>query len=252
MKIPLSKIGPYQRIDIKRSKRPFGEYERICKVIDSKNWHGDLGPCRIAKVLNKKWEDYDTQFVVQVAGCPLNCYYCYVDNLSIDNYFSVEELVDLYLKYKKNVNKLNVFHLMGGCPGKYPKFWKNLRVALDSMNLNDDIILSDVIFVENHFYGVKPWEYLDKINNFFIQGCLKGTTRESFYKNTENDLFDIAIKEMSHYIQFDNLWITLIEYDNKGIKDILEKVNFNKIDWLRVVQYEVTKHKEMILYEEGK
>lgn len=245
MRIPISKIGPLQKVDIEKSGRPHDDYARVCRVINSKNWHGDLAPCRMATLLGKNnWRLFDTHFVVQVAGCPLKCSYCYVDNLKPNKYFTAGALVKLFAQYKEKTPKLNVFHLMGGCPARYPDFWQELRENLDDANLEQTILFSDVIFLEHYFYGVEPWKYLQTINNFFLVGCLKGTTKNNFLVNTGTELYDVALSEMEKYLQFSNFWVTLIEWDPFGVQDILRMVNYNQIDWLTVVEYEPLKYRK--------
>jgi uncharacterized Fe-S cluster-containing radical SAM superfamily protein len=239
--IPLSEIGKIQLIDVERSNRYHDDYARVCRVIRSKNWHGDKSPLRLSKLFGKPWREYDTHFVVQVAGCPLNCKYCYVDNLESDKDFSAGELVTKFLQFRKIQQNLNVIHLCGGDPARYPEFWYSLRHVLDRSGLTDVVILSDVIFLENFYYNKQPWKYLDKIENFALSGCLKGTTPKNFLENSGKDLFDVAFKEFTKYVEFDNFWLSLIEYDVSGLPTIFDLLPLDRIDFLNVVNYEVVK-----------
>lgn len=248
MKIPISRLGKLQKIDVEKSGRLHDDYGRICQVVQSPNWHGDLSPCRMAKFQNiDNFELFDKQFVVQVAGCPLKCPFCYVDNFKMDKFFTADELVTKFAEFRKQEPNLNVFHLCGGCPARYSEFWLNLRKSLDENGFWRVILLSDVIFVENHFYNVKPWETIRKMHpyNFFIVGCLKGTTKQNFIKNTGGfDLFETAVKEMKEYLFYPNFWISLIEWDVSGIPEILKIISHNRIDWLKVIKYEAVKKNE--------
>jgi len=241
--IPLSTIGKIQLIDVERAIRYHDDYARICRVIRSKNWHGDKSPIRLSKLFGKPWREYDIHFVVQVAGCPLGCKYCYVDNLNPDKDFSADELVEKFLHFREMYQNLNVLHLCGGVPARYPEFWERLRNVLDNVGLSDVIILSDVILLENHYYGKEPWEYLDKIENFALAGCLKGTTPKNFFENSGKDLFYEAFRELKEYVEFDNFWLSLIEYDVSGLPRIFDMFSLERIDFLNVVNYEVVKQR---------
>ena len=254
MQIPISKIGPIQKQDIEKSTGIvyYNDIARICTVVKDQKSHddrGDKSPFYMSKLFGKHWKSYNNHFIVQVAGCPLKCWYCYVDNLKTDLYMTPEELVNIFIKFRNNVKKkfnvdLNVFHFMGGDPGLYCEAWLEIRKVLDLSGLNDIILFSDVVFVENYFIKKKPWEYLNKINNFILTGCLKGTNRENFLINTGLDLYEQAIKELKNYINYENFYLTLINYDTRTLENIYKIIDKERVNLLNVINYEVTKKRK--------
>jgi len=198
----------------------------------------------MSRLFEKGWVYYDTHFVVQIAGCPFDCPYCYVDNLKIDTYTSAKEIVNKFFEFSETVPNLNVIHLCGGAPARYSQFWEELRVELDNNGLSRVVILSDTIFVENHLYKVKPWNYLH-LHHFCLVGCLKGVTPLNFFLNASKRLFHEAIAELTHYVNHKNFWLTLINYDVTGLSNIFDLVPYEKIDFLKVVEYEVVKRRKI-------
>jgi len=255
MKISISKIGEVQEEDILKSSGSvlYDGVGRICTIIKSDmafDDRRDTAPQRMAKLFGGSWEDYNEHYIIQVAGCPLKCWYCYIDNLKSDLKWDAKDVVHDFFKhwrqaYKCNLSEINVLHLMGGAPGKYPQFWKELREEMNyykEEGFDKKILFSDVIFVENYFYNVKPWEYLD-LHNFILTGCLKGTNKKNFLENTGFDLFDNSLKELEKYVEYENFYLSLINYDEKDLPRIFSIIPKERIDFLKVVNYEVTKQK---------
>lgn len=256
MKVPIAKIGKIQKIDIERSSGIvfYDDVVRICTVVKDKKAHdnrGDKSPFRMAKIFGGNWQDYNNHFIVQVAGCPLKCPYCYVDNLKADLLMTAKELVSRFIKFKKETEpkfniKLKVLHFMGGAPAIYCEFWKELRNSLDKKGLKDIILFSDVILVENYFFKNKPWKFL-KLHHFILTGCLKGTNKDNFIKNTGYDLFQQSLKELKNYLSAKNFYLTLIGFDAKNLLEIYKIIPKDKIDFLNIINYEVTKEKKYFL-----
>lgn len=253
VKIPVAKIGKIQKLDIEKSSGIvfYDDIVRICTVVKPQNAHddrGDKSPHRMAELFGGDWEDYNNHFIIQAAGCPLKCPYCYVDNTKADLEMTPEELVDRFIQFKKQVEpkfgiKLKVFHFMGGDPAIYCEFWKKLRGMLDKKGLKDVVFFSDAVLVENHFYKLKPWKYLN-LNNFILTGCLKGTNKEDFIKNTGGlDLFEQSLRELKNYLPHKNFYLTLIGFNEKDLDDIYKIIPKERIDFLKIVNYEVTKNR---------
>jgi sulfatase maturation enzyme AslB (radical SAM superfamily) len=251
-KVQISKIGKIQKIDIEKSTgiKYYNDIARVCTIIkddgayDNRN---DRSPYRMAELFGGNWKDYNNHFIIQVAGCPLKCWYCYIDNLKKDIEMSAQEMVDMFIEFRKDIKQkfnvdLNVFHFMGGAPAIYCEFWPILRETLDKNNLKNIILFSDVIFVETYFYNVKPWNYMD-LDNFIVVGCLKGTNKKNFKENTGKDLYSEALSELSNYIKFENFYLTLINYDKNHLDNIYKLIPKSKIDLLKIVDYEVVKRK---------
>lgn len=253
MKVPIAKIGKIQKIDIEKSSGIVfhDDIARICTVVKDKNApddRGDKSPYRMAEIFGGDWQDYNNHFIVQVAGCPLKCPYCYVDNLKADLLMTADELVEKFIEFKKIVEskfniKLKVFHFMGGAPALYCEFWKELRNSLDNHGFNDVLLFSDVILVENYFYKKKPWEFLN-LHHFILTGCLKGTNEDNFIKNTGGfNLFRQSLKELQNYLPAKNFYLTLIGFEEKDLLQIYKIVPEERIDFLNIINYEVTKKK---------
>ncbi len=250
--IPISKIGPGQMIDVKQSsgKKYYTEYYRLCEVIKGRETFDDRhdrSPHRMAKLFGGSWQEYNYHFIVQSAGCPLKCPYCYVDNLKANQYLSAQDLVEDFVQFREAVRKyqqinIRVFHFMGGAPGMHSEYWPQIRDMLDKQGQQDVILFSDVIFIEDRQSGNQPWQYLT-LKRFLLTGCLKGVNTQNFYDNTGYDLFNSALEELTHYVNANNFYLTLIKNDN-DISRIKNMINPTKIDILRVVNYEVTKRRK--------
>jgi len=79
--------------------------------------------------------------------------------------------------------------------------------------------------------------------NFIVEGCLKGTNRENFRRNTGTDLFSRATAEMQKYLAYDNFYLTLIGHDEEDLPTIHNWVDPERIDLLNIVRYEATRAK---------
>lgn len=244
MLIPISKIGPVQKLDIEQSTGTihYDEYGRICTVIKDGTWdnRNDRSPIRMAELFGGQWQDYNDQYVIQVAGCALDCWYCYVDNKKNDVAMTSTRIVSHYHELTQTApNPVKVLHFMGGMPGAYAPFWSDIRSCMYS----DHILFTDVVFVENFVYNIYPWEYMD-IPNLMVTGCLKGTNRDSFEKNTGKDWFYNALHELEKYADLPNFYLTLIEYDETDLPTIYSIVPKEKVDLLKVVPYWVTQQRK--------
>jgi len=206
---------------------------------------GDTSPIRISKLYGNEYYHWNRQFVVQVAGCPFRCPYCYVDNLVGDIEMTPEELVRWYKIFKQKVrnetqDSLHVFHLMGGCPGRYSPLWKEIRDQMDKQGCDNDIFLSDVILAEESMCRTRPW--LDIPHMSVIQACLKGTTYSEFLSNTHFPGFAEAIRELEFYIPKQQAHFALIESSEAGKEWFKKLIGIpNRIDFLTVKEYEVVK-----------
>lgn len=249
IRIPISKIGELQLKDIEASSGMalYDKYARVCTVVKEGRGIGDRSPYRMADMFGGKWQDYNNQYVIQAAGCPLDCRYCYVDNLAENTLWTATSIVSHFLAFRWQVitelhESLNVLHFMGGAPGVYCNAWRELREELDYQRCENVILFSNVIFVENWMHNVLPWTCMN-LPNFIVEGCLKGTNRENFRRNTGTDLFSRATVEMQKYPVHDNFYLTLIGYDEKDLPTIHNWIDPKRIDLLNIVRYEATRAK---------
>lgn len=242
--IQISRIGPVQLLDVEHSGNELhDEFFRTCTVLQGDPPKSDIGddvPYRILSLYGGSIWDWNNHFIVQVAGCPLKCWYCYVDNLKVDKIVSVKDLVSSFVKFRYEVPNLNVFHFMGGCPGRYSYLWKEIREELDRAGLRDCIFLSDIILLENWYWSQKPWENIPERS--IISVCLKGTNFQNFLSNTGVDGFAQAVHELFYYFNKKQIYFSLLNWDEMD-KPFIEALLGYKLNWLVVKEYEVVKRR---------
>lgn len=207
--IKLAKIGPIQTIDVEKSGQEMhNDYARTCTVMQGSPPKSDIGdtvPRTIAKrygtnPLYKNPLYWNRHFIVQVAGCPLQCPYCYLDNLTEGEHIAIETMVDWYITFRARAKDLNVFHLMGGCPGAYAPLWPDIRRELDERGLEDTVLLSDVILLEDLIYDVSPWKFIPERSIIVLS--IKGTSFFNYYANTGTNLFPESMTELQTYLTY--------------------------------------------------
>lgn len=242
-KVPIVKIDHYQELDICNSSgyTYYDDIARVCQVVketSAEDSRGDRSPYRIAKLFGRGWTDYNHHFIIQVAGCPLDCSFCYVDNLYSDMLMSAKQIVNLFRDFKLECTvPLNVLHFMGGIRlSMYSFFWKEFRQELDINGLKDTILMSDTVLIENYIYSLTPWKDAN-LNNFILYGCLKGTSKENFKANSGKDLFDQALVELEHYKSLPNFFLALIGYEERNLDSIYSRFDRSKVDLLKIIPY---------------
>jgi len=253
-KFPVSRIGQNQLVDVEHSGMEIhDDYFRTCTVLQSKaclvsgasipiSDIGDTSPLRMVKRFGETVDHWNKHFVVQVAGCPLRCWYCYVDNLEHDDYFTCQQLVDKFKEFREKVSNLNVFHLMGGCPARYSHMWPLLRNTLNRNGLDDVVLLTNVILVEHCLYDEHPWSNIPE--RTLVDVCIKGTNKNSFLLNTKQDLFEEAMAELRRYVCLDSVYYSMIEPDCTDVKAFQAFLGSENIDMLTVKMYEVVKRRQ--------
>lgn len=241
--IQISRIGKGQLEDVEHSRNELHDkYFRTCTVLQGTPPTSDIGdtiPFHIAKLYGGHWDNWNKHFVVQVAGCSLKCWYCYVDNLKPDRDFIIPELVGKFIEFKEQMPNLNVFHFMGGCPGRYSPLWKDIRRHLDLVGFYDVIFLTDITLNEFDAYGVRPWK--DVPDRSLISVCLKGTNFQNFMHNTGVDGFAQAIYELFQYFGNPQVHFSVIGWDPKD-RPYIEAL-LGEPDWMKVKLYHVVKER---------
>lgn len=188
--------------------------------------------------------DFNSQFVVQLKGCPLKCPYCYVteDGVHGSNCIivSTEQLAQDFRE-----TELPVFHLMGGAPALYVEHWIELLSVLGE----DTVFHSDLLLLENN-YSRKVISELVKYPNSLYAVSIKGATPEEFKKNTgvdfNKDLFwnnfdTIVACELPFYITYTGMTKESIEifesevisrYDEKLLDDsfAIQLIHYKALD----------------------
>ncbi len=244
--IEIARIGEGQLMDVERSGREVHNgYARTCTVFQGSppvSAIGDTTPHVLARLYGGSWRHWNRHFIIQVARCPLNCWYCYVDNLNPDMLLSIEELIDCYQSFKNAVPNLNVFHLMGGCPGRYAHLWGEIRDGLDRRGFTQTVFLTDVTLVEHAVYGVRPWECIP--DRSLVSVCVKGTSRGNFLRNTGMDMFPHMVEELLYYVGRSDVHFSVLRpYKGRWYRDFVDSLE-GSIDHLRVRRYEAVKRSE--------
>ena len=264
MTIPLSRFGPLQIEDIEDSSGVvcYNEYFRICQVIkdmDAFDGRGDRSPIRMAELFsvpNPDYPDYkldpyilNFHTIFQVSGCPISCPCCYVDNLKEDVLVDARDIVPKYADIMCDLYEgwgyfSNVLHMMGGCPGRYSKFWIELRSALDDFGFDNMVLFSDVILLENFFWKNEPWNNMD-ISNFMLTGSLKGLDKDTFIHNTGFDYYNKAMKELEHYVDKPNFYLTVLplyegQYTEEMYSNLYNYIPKDKVDTLSAIKYKAS------------
>jgi pyruvate-formate lyase-activating enzyme len=178
------KVCPIQGRQLKdvREEDIYGDF-RFCNT-----YRGGGGYDQFPKIAKKRGltcdGDMGLQFVVQLFGCPLDCYYCYVTRDGVfGNYkeYTTEELVGSYNKacFTKNAG---VFHLMGGAPALAHRQWPELLDALPETT----IFHSDLMLCEREYY--LPALKKSNRDNALYAVDIKGVNPEDWYRNTGRKL----------------------------------------------------------------
>ena len=165
------------------------------------------------------------QFIVQMAGCPFRCPYCYVTEKGIHDFVSrdTDVLLDLFRQ-----TKVDCFHLMGGAPALYLPWWHHFIDALPE----GKIFHSDFLLVERVY---TPWLESVARSNCLYAVSIKGNNQEEYKKHTGKnidwDLFwvnlgALAASKVNYYLTF-----TGIEPDDKFLKKILRH---RKVDYFHI------------------
>jgi len=245
--IPLAKIGKTQMKDVMRSgKEMCNEYFRTCTVLQllrPENVYcsdiGDRSPYHIQDLYRKDEMWWNRHFIAQVAGCPLRCWYCYVDNLKQDKRATVGFILTYYQYFKQFNPDVHVLHLMGGDPGLYCHMWGLLRDEMDAQGYEDDILMTNVVLVEAAVAKVRPWEHIPP--RTIVNACLKGTNIKNFEENTGTTMFAHAIHELFYYLEHPQVFFSMIEYDAADLDYFVDLIGKGKLDLLSVKPYEVVK-----------
>lgn len=165
---------------------------------------------RFHKNLNNK------QFIVQLYGCPLNCDYCYITKDGIFGNPIFKETKDILNSYYKT--NVDVFHLMGGAPALYLKYWKEFDTRVK-------VFHSDFLLIE----GKYKKEYLIGLRGLHAVSLKDFKIDESLMLKNLDLLIECGI---NFYITFTGypLYKELLikRYGNKILEDSFEiKINKN-------------------------
>lgn len=197
------KVVPIQGRQLRdvNKKDLFGDF-RLCDT-----YKGGGGYDQFSHICAKRLGIKNTrkQFVVQLYGCPLNCYYCYVTTDGIYGEYkeyTTDELINCF-----NKSKQKVFHLMGGAPAIYLDQWSEIVDKLP----NNKVFHSDLMLIESD-YDIE-WLKAIKKRNVLLAVNIKGVNKRDFKENTGKSLnevrlwknLDVVVKSgVNFYITFTN------------------------------------------------
>jgi len=152
--------------------------------------------------LNVPPDECNATFTIQVKGCNLACWFCYVDdeNKSACHdkgvWVSAEEILTAFLvesrKFQRHPNpdeRVNIIRISGGEVSIVPEIILWLIEAVEKWGLENHVYLwADTnLTTLNTFWGNLSRQDVEKIaafRNFGIVGCYKGIDPESYHDNT--------------------------------------------------------------------
>lgn len=151
------------------------------------------------------------QFVVQLYGCPLDCYYCYVTKDGVLGEY-VEYTTDQLIGWFY-MSTLDVFHLMGGAPGLYLESWGDIVRDLPK----DKVFHSDLLLIEKEYKS--EWFKDLTGDNVLLAVNVKGTTDKDFEKNTGKKInYKLFWKNLDTVVNSGvNFYITYTNPDSEGL-----------------------------------
>jgi pyruvate-formate lyase-activating enzyme len=167
--------------------------------------------------LKRLGKEVSNQFVVQLNGCPLACPYCYVTPGGvhrIPHYLDTDQLISSF----KNSGQ-EVFHLMGGAPALYVRYWHKILNKLPS----NFVFHSDFILVEGR-YKIDELSRLER-NNALYAVNIKGLSKREWRDNTGVDNFDTddILRNIDVILRSGiNFYLTFTACDHESSENILE------------------------------
>jgi uncharacterized Fe-S cluster-containing radical SAM superfamily protein len=188
--------------------------------------------------LGGDWNEYNGACVIQVAGCNLDCWYCYVDKMlrqgnsqndegtEIGKWFTVPQVIDLFRASGKKV-----WRVSGGEPTLAPKFLADMVYAVFLENA--------LLWIDTNLSGGDEFYDLVSKIDWNIQegagicGCFKGFTRGDAAKSTRagNNLLDLQFTSARRLVEDTSLnaffyvpGIVTPEVTYKQIKEFFERM----------------------------
>jgi hypothetical protein len=156
--------GHFRKCEIYRGGGGYDQFPLICEL-------------RIGVRLHR-------QFVVQLYGCPLDCFYCYVTRSGVWNPYVVYTTEQLVKAFEDSDQE--IFHLMGGAPALYLERWPELIEALPEWA----VFYSDFLLVEGEYDRAVLAELAEHSDRCLFAVDIKGTTPEDYERNTRRPFKD--------------------------------------------------------------
>ncbi len=152
--------------------------------------------------LNIPPDECNATFTIQVKGCNLGCWFCYVDDENKDGcadkgvFVSAEEILTAFLvesrKFQHHFNpdeKVNIIRLSGGEVSIVPEIILWLIEAIEKYGLEKHIYLwvdTNLTTMDDFWrrFSLVERNKIASFPNFGIVGCYKGIDPESYHDNT--------------------------------------------------------------------
>jgi uncharacterized Fe-S cluster-containing radical SAM superfamily protein len=133
-------------------------------------------------------KDYNKVFTVQIAGCDLDCNYCFVPkqlncaDKRFGRYFSAEEIVRHFLTARAaSVEPMNVLRISGGNPTILPEIILDVYQAMKKNDVRAYLwIDSNLSTLEYLDWMGKDFKEMLRQKNVGVVGCFKGTNERDF------------------------------------------------------------------------
>lgn len=214
---PVVPICNRQKLDINEQDLLFNGIFRKCNI-----YKGGGGYDKFSEIYKERFNytPNPTQFVVQLKGCHLNCWYCYITRDGINGqpkYINSGALIEYY----KNTS-LEVFHLMGGAPALYLENWKEIA---DKVKIfHSDFLLIEKLY-KSKWVKDLPRLHAVSLKNFNVNDKLLFKNMDTlincgvnFYLTfTGTPIYKNKIKQRyGNHILDDAIYIDIINY--KAIK----------------------------------
>ncbi len=211
---PVVPISDYQRLDVRPDDLLDGGDFRRCDTYRGGGGY-DHFPAICEKRLNQCLHQ---QFVVQLYGCNLDCFFCYVTRSGVwgrAKHFTTRQLVDAFDRSGREV-----FHLMGGAPALYLNGWPELIAELPTAVFHSDFLLTEQPYDEFVLADIAAFGY----GNTLFAVDIKGTTPEDYERNTRKKFkADLFWENLGKLVRSGvNFYLTFTNPDMDGYDSMVE------------------------------
>jgi len=235
-----------QRLDVRSEDLLQGGLYRKCDILRTKF---DDGFLKYARLYNMDVEP--VEFIVQLYGCPLSCWYCYVTRSGVWGGYRLISTNELVNSYEES--SCRTFHLMGGAPALYLDHWPELAHAVIKMG---GIFRSDFLLIEGKYSKEVLRQLLHKNTLFCVS--IKGLASEEFLRNTGVRLSKTYLMRMRRnfdriYESGINFYITVTGCSRSNVDKFKEWLAAKYGDGMvgKVHEIKIVRYKALGLGDEG-
>jgi|GEM_PF-3311820 len=213
------KINVKEFDDDERAKRglpPF-DFNKIEETLNALRNEFDMPFWAWAKLGDKSklsdLKNYNHAFIYQLKSCNLFCPWCYVDDINKngekDNnaeFFTIQEIVDVFEKEREKKPSLNFLRCSGGEPTIAIEQWLYVLEELEKREMSNKVyVQSDTNLTTGHFIDILEekgeiekglLEKIGRYNNFGLLCSFKGTDEKNYSLNT-----GIPVEECSAFLE---------------------------------------------------